>query len=131
MNQSSELFKYYYNNYVSEEQLRAQQKAYLSQNNYQQPQQQLQKRNYANEYKKQRASPYQKNYPKKHKQVKKKYNKYVKKQVDEVKQVRHGRYTSNLVFDLLRKSEKNPIALLHEYSSRVRKGIIYNFSIKH
>ena len=41
MNQSSELFNYYYNNYVTEEQLRAQQKAYQHQNNYQQPQKQL------------------------------------------------------------------------------------------
>lgn len=33
--------------------------------------------------------------------------------------------------EMLKKSEKNPIALLHEYGSRIHKGFIYNFSIRH
>ena len=42
----------------------------------------------------------------------------------------HMLYDTQTVYELMRKSEKNPIALLHEYCSKIKKNVTYQFDVR-
>ena len=60
-------------------------------------------------------------------------NKYIGKRIPASANttfIPQGNYDIQTVYELMKKSEKNPIQLLHEYCSRVKKNVTYQFDVR-